>query len=73
VRGVRGEYLDDMSSGVDRKLSIQHSRRDEELLQEELQTIALVHVIHKDQPLALHRHTNRDRETERRKMREEEG
>jgi hypothetical protein len=37
------------------QLRIQHSRRDEELLQEEFQAIALVDVIHEDQSLALSR------------------
>lgn len=43
-----------MQAGVERHLRVEHRGVDEELLEEQLQLVALVHVIHEDQTLALH-------------------
>ena len=54
MRKYKLYYLNDVYPRVDGDLCVEHGRVDEELLQEQLEAIALVHVVHEYQPLALH-------------------
>jgi type II secretory pathway predicted ATPase ExeA len=50
---IASSYLQDVQTGVKWHLRVEHRGVDEELLEEQLQLVALVHVVHEDQALAL--------------------